>query len=103
MTSRSIFGSAFIFLLIALGGCTSVADPTRPPPGSSRAFAQAYHDGCSSGYHDIGHVGFDTNDNARKDTARYADDADYRAGWDQGYRSCWDDDFRTPNRYPGAP
>lgn len=85
----------------ASSGSSGVANPRNPPPNSSPTFQAGYEDGCRNGYHDIGHTGYDGNENARYDSARYVADGEYRAGRDLGYKTCRDDDLRTPYRGGG--
>lgn len=91
-----------MMIAATVAGCAVVANPLTPPPGSSAGFGAGYADGCRTAYHDVEHVGYDTNDNNRKDAARYAGEADYHAGWDRGYATCREDDLRAPFRYWGS-
>lgn len=91
-------------IFCCVSACTgTVADPQAPPAGSSALTQSAYRDGCTSGYHDVGHVGYDGNENDRLNRALYKAEAEYRAGYDLGYKTCREDDLRTPHRYFGAP
>ena len=70
-----------VALIFAAAGC--MAEFPGVPAGTF-AFRLGFTDGCDSGYHSGGNTTYQF----RKDTARFADDADYKRGWIRGFGEC---------------
>lgn len=70
-------------LMAALAGCQSAHDQM-VQQGYPPAFADGYHDGCSSGRAAAASFG----GLYIKNVTRYSSDKLYGGGWDDGFRQC---------------
>ncbi|MFF7706107.1 hypothetical protein [Pseudomonas sp. NPDC007930] len=70
-------------LMAALAGCQTAHDQM-VQQGYPPAFADGYHDGCSSGRA----AAASFSGNYSKDVNRYMGDKLYSGGWDDGFRQC---------------